>query len=315
MNSAGMSPAGSATPPLPPVTFCVGVSGHRPNRLQQADLALLRAQISRALGAVQDATMRCAVAHTVPLPAVCRVLSPLAEGADRLVAAAALQLGFALAAPLPFSQPQYEADFSAPGSLGEFRRLLAASDAVFELPDVDSPQPRALGYRAAGELILRQCDLLVAIWDGAPAAGIGGTPEMIDRALDARLPVLVIDAAAPHALRLLPARDPDADPLAALTAIVEARLMPSPAQLALEDEYARERWPSRIPVSSYLFTRLLGERRLQLPRTPAHVSAGAEIRSAVLRPYSRGRTRSRPGMASAAAALLSTCNSLPLLPC
>ena len=79
-----MSRADRLSPPLPPVTMRVGVSGHRPNRLGRSDPGLLGEQIRRVLAVIQRAA---------GATATLRVLSSLAEGADRLVASAATRLG------------------------------------------------------------------------------------------------------------------------------------------------------------------------------------------------------------------------------
>src|ERR1700690_3670047 len=50
------------------------------------------------------------------------LLSPLAEGADRIGAQAALDVGIHLVVPLPMPRAEYEIDF--PDSTGEFHRLL-----------------------------------------------------------------------------------------------------------------------------------------------------------------------------------------------
>ena len=52
-----------------------------------------------------------------------RLLSPLAEGADRLVAKAALLSGYRLEVAMPFAQAEYEQDFD-PEGVTEFRALL-----------------------------------------------------------------------------------------------------------------------------------------------------------------------------------------------
>ena len=57
------------------------------------------------------------------------LLSPLAEGADRLAAEVALARGIKLLVPMPMAQREYERDFVAQGSLDEFRRMLAAAAA------------------------------------------------------------------------------------------------------------------------------------------------------------------------------------------
>src|SRR5438128_7465217 len=109
----------SAAGPLPLV---VGITGHRDLRDQDHDAL---ASSVRALFA--DLRRRY---EATPLV----LLSPLAEGADRLAARVALEEGVRLVVPLPLPPPLYEADFGAPGSLDEFRSLLARAETHFEVP-------------------------------------------------------------------------------------------------------------------------------------------------------------------------------------
>jgi hypothetical protein len=52
----------------------------------------------------------------------------------------------------------------------------------------------ALDYVASAEFLLRQIDVLVAVWDGEASAGPGGAPDIAAQAHEAGLPVIVIDA-------------------------------------------------------------------------------------------------------------------------
>ena len=61
------------------------------------------------------------------------LVSCLAEGADRLAAHVALQLGFRLVVPLPMPVELYEKDFAEEGTRREFADLLAKAEHVFEV--------------------------------------------------------------------------------------------------------------------------------------------------------------------------------------
>jgi hypothetical protein len=104
-------------------------------------------------------------------------LSPLAEGSDRLLAKVALEQEFALICPLPFARSEYEKDFQSDESRNEFRTLLAGSS-VLEL-DGARGDAQDRSYEAAGRLVVRNCDILIAIWDGKPSKGLGGTADVI----------------------------------------------------------------------------------------------------------------------------------------
>jgi hypothetical protein len=125
-----------------------------------------------------------------------RLVSPLAEGSDRIVARAALAAGWTLECPLPFSRDDYAADFKDPAAQAEFAALLQSAQAVFELDGSRLHPERA--YEAAGLMVLRQCDVLIAMWDGKPASGRGGTAEIVQTAIDGDIPVIWIDPADPR---------------------------------------------------------------------------------------------------------------------
>jgi hypothetical protein len=116
------------------------------------------------------------------------LVSALAEGADRLVADIALAQGCKLHCILPFPAAEYERDFASPDSVVEFRRLLARACHRRELPG--DPAARAAAYDAAGRAMLDECRALIAIWDGAPAAGQGGSADMIEEAAARSIPVI-----------------------------------------------------------------------------------------------------------------------------
>jgi hypothetical protein len=105
-----------------------------------------------------------------------------------LVAAVALEQGFELMCPLPFATAEYEKDFTSEQNRQEFSELLLRSgEAVCQLDGKRDDQDRS--YEAAGLFVARNCDLLIAVWDGLPARGIGGTAEVVRFALNQGPPV------------------------------------------------------------------------------------------------------------------------------
>lgn len=208
--SAGSRQAPSClSPPRPPLVFRVGVEGHRPDRLGKADLDKLASVIHTGLNAVKEEvlSMRQATsalyANTEP---VVRAISALAEGTDRIFADQALNMGFELCCVMPFPQAEFELDF-APGkalekdSLSRFRQLLKSSSMRFELDGCRSDGGGA--YGAGGRVLLNQSDLLVVVWDGERQNKRGGTEQMFDEACQSGVPILWIDAHAPHSCLLL----------------------------------------------------------------------------------------------------------------
>ena len=116
-----------------------------------------------------------------------QVISALAEGADRLVVRRVLRhQGAQLVVPLPLPQADYITNFKTPESRAEFLALLAQAEQVLSLP----PAPtREEAYAAVGSYMLDHCDVLVAIWDGLEAQGVGGTGEIAAAAARRKLPL------------------------------------------------------------------------------------------------------------------------------
>src|SRR6476661_9379002 len=93
-------------------TFVFGVSGHRDALVEDFP------ELGNRIQTIFD---RFRLAHP---HAAFELLSPLAEGADRMAAEVALRSGLQLVVPLPMPQADYEQDFATSESLQDFRRLL-----------------------------------------------------------------------------------------------------------------------------------------------------------------------------------------------
>jgi len=166
---------------LIPEIIAVGVTGHRtlphPERTARA--------VDQALALIVG-TLPLALRSRIRLVAV----SSLAEGADRLVAErVARTSGGGLGVVLPFPAERYLDDFATQDSRNEFHRLLRTAEWVRH---VEESTDRDAAYRAAGHSVVERCDVLLAIWDGAPPRGVGGTAEIVRHAQRLSHPVVVI---------------------------------------------------------------------------------------------------------------------------
>lgn len=171
----------------------LGVTGHRLNQLPEADIPRLRRTLARVMDKAQAAAVAAARRDGVRMTMV----SALAEGADRFAAHAALDRGWNLVAPLPFRVARYLKDFETPASKNEFRDLLDASTGY---------EPVGRGsYLVVGEMILERSDVLIALWNGAPPRGPGGTADVAARALRRGTPVIWIPVTARQPPRLIAA--------------------------------------------------------------------------------------------------------------
>src|SRR5437762_10382027 len=102
-------------------TFTFGVSGHRDTL--ENDVAELQKQVRTVFDRFRLASPNGSF----------ELLSPLADGADRIAAEVALQAGLRIVVPLPMAQAEYKRDFTKTESLDEFRRLLATAASTFEV--------------------------------------------------------------------------------------------------------------------------------------------------------------------------------------
>lgn len=157
-------PAQTSQPPRIPIV--VGVSGHRD--LDPAHVGTLESRVSEVLS---DLAVRFEHSPIV-------VLTSLAEGADQLAARVALRDGHRIVALLPMPLTEYESDFASEELRAELRRLVDAADGIVTLPSGTGTREDL--YAAAGAAIARLSALLVALWDGEPAAGVGGTADVVE---------------------------------------------------------------------------------------------------------------------------------------
>lgn len=178
----------------PRLAIRFGVTGHRPPRLDSRHEAQIRAEISgllkiarKCLEVLQQANTDCFSAEQ---PTV-KMLSSLAEGADVIAAEAALDSGASLSACLPFPPEVYSKDFK-PAAWQRSASLMERATSTMVLGDYSSGSEAA--YEMAGQIVLSQCDILFAIWDGEAAGGRGGTTHVIAEAVARHQPVIHIDA-------------------------------------------------------------------------------------------------------------------------
>lgn len=185
-------------------TVHVGITGHRvlPSEAQER---IIR-QVREVLAEVQKGTRELLAQQGSCLPPGCvneeprfRLLTPLAEGTDRLAAREALAIGYRLQCPLPFAQAFYESTFTGDDAEHtEFRELLGKAESVLELAS-SNEDFTSQAYADVGSIVLNHADFLLAVWDGKPNRYIAGTYATVKQALRRHIPVIVIDATAENA--------------------------------------------------------------------------------------------------------------------
>src|SRR6266550_6968329 len=136
----------------------VGVTGHQ--RLGDA--------FRRRL--LEEALTRLISGFPMPLIAV----TSLAAGADQLFTRVMIKHGASIDAVIPFEG--YERTFIGIDARNEYLALLDQAANVTILPRVGDDEEC---FFEAGKVVVCRSDILIAVWDGKPARGLGGTADIV----------------------------------------------------------------------------------------------------------------------------------------
>lgn len=147
-----------------PIVF--GVTGHRD--LRPEDIPQLEKSVRALLAQYQQN-----YAHTQLI-----VISALAEGADRLVARVAKELGIRLHVLLPYQEDEYIKSFDEPGNLEEFNELMAYASRT-EINSCVHTYGAETCYQQLGERLADLSNILLALWDGVDSGKPGGTSAVV----------------------------------------------------------------------------------------------------------------------------------------
>ena len=112
----------------------------------------------------------------------------LAIGADQLFAELILRRGGFLTVIVPFAE--YETKFAEGPDRDGYNKLLVQANTVEVLKAAGSNRE---AYFKAGKQVVNRSELLIAVWDGKPAAGLGGTADVVVYARQCGTPILHID--------------------------------------------------------------------------------------------------------------------------
>lgn len=104
-------------------------------------------------------------------------LTSLAIGADQLFAEIILEHGGEIEVIVPFEG--YASKFQEGHNREAYHELLGRASRVQTLQKLGSDQQ---SYFQAGKRIVELADLILAVWDGKPAAGLGGTADIVQYA-------------------------------------------------------------------------------------------------------------------------------------
>lgn len=127
--------------------------------------------------------IRRELADVTDLQGICA----LAAGADQLFARLVIEQGGRLHVVIPCRG--YETTFSTDEELAEFRSLL---EQATEVERMEFPNPSERAFLAAGRRVADLSDRVIAVWDGKPARGLGGTADIVAYAREHQKATVVI---------------------------------------------------------------------------------------------------------------------------
>jgi len=156
-----------------PIVF--GVTGHRDIPL--ADVPVLTTAVRSIFEGFRKRY------PSTPL----RLLTPLAVGADRIVARAAIEAGIPIYVPMPLEEAEYRKDFDT-DEIAEFDELLAVAQSHFavgfegdnDAQNVADKARRKRQYALVGRYVAYNAHVLIALWDGSISGALGGTANIVD---------------------------------------------------------------------------------------------------------------------------------------
>lgn len=228
-----------------PYRIKIGVTGHRELKDVETLKNNIRKAIREELYKLFDNDSKIILNKPLKTPIALSILSPLAEGADRLVATEVLnakeihinaeilnkkkflfnikKFSFNkkiktkekilniydshLDVVLPLKKEDYKNTFKTEDSKSEFEELFNKARRPITLKqqslngEVNSSSiknVRRQAYKDVGTYVVDNCDVLIALWDGKPASGKGGTAEIIDYARKRGRPIIIISTVAPY---------------------------------------------------------------------------------------------------------------------
>jgi len=193
-------------PELPsklPLALNIGFTGHRPDGLQEADANQLKQQITAVFTSLSSVTADLLETHSAQTrynqtKPVLRLLSSLAEGADRIAAECALAADFKLQCPLPFERQSYTLTFKDQTTNETFFNLLERAERIFELDG--NIETDKMAYRHVGRLVVHHADIMLAVWDGKIDETSVGTAGVIAETQQQGIPIIWINSKTPHVI-------------------------------------------------------------------------------------------------------------------
>ena len=156
-----------------PEWILVGFSGHR--KLAEPE------KVAKGL---REAFDRLAANHG-PFATI----SSAASGADTLFVEEAARRLWPYLLILPFPKSRFEKDFTP----SDWQRILPLIEKATRVEEATTEASDEAAYMETGVQTVDRADVLLAVWDGKPAAGFGGTANVVSYARELGKPLILID--------------------------------------------------------------------------------------------------------------------------
>lgn len=169
---------------MPPPPCVVAFTGHRSGFNPQT----VRPALSRVLDDLSD--------HAFAAGRPLRVCTSIAEGSDTVWVQLVRARGHSLDLLLPMEETEFAADFTPEGwalAKAEIDQARAHPER-HTVREITGAAPRPACYFDLAVEMLRHSRVLVAVSDGGPPRGLGGTGSVLALAAGGGLPVILVDA-------------------------------------------------------------------------------------------------------------------------
>lgn len=135
-------------------------------------------------------------------------VSSAASGADTLFVEEVVRRHLPCLLVLPFPKTRFQQDFSP----ADWERILPLIEKATRVDEVAGEESAEGAYMETGVLTADRADIMVVVWNGKPAAGFGGTGDVVAYLRELGKPLIIIDPAsgeiAEERLEQLPAKSP-----------------------------------------------------------------------------------------------------------
>ncbi len=112
-------------------------------------------------------------------------ITSLAVGADQLYAEILRKKHIRYIAVIP--SDGYQKTFTVSNQLERYIDLLQSAFNTIRLPFI---KPTEAAFYESGKQIVHLSDMIIAVWNGLPAKGLGGTGDIVEYALSIKKPVM-----------------------------------------------------------------------------------------------------------------------------